>query len=192
MPIDPNIWKLIAQDDREAYAIMYKYYFSRFYNYGKKFVLDTILIEDAAQEALLIIWEKRASIPELKFAVTYFYTTFRNILITKIKQKSLNQLPIDSFEEPGLNAEQLILQKEAGEQIKLKLELAIKDLTPRQREAIFLRFYEGLTFEEVASVLNITTKATYKIVYRALSNLKEILIYPSLVLLALLVEIVAL
>lgn len=192
MPIDPNIWNLIAQDDREAYAIVYRYYFSRFYNYGKKFVSDNILIEDAAQEALLIIWEKRASIPKLKFAVNYFYTTFRNILITKIKLQGPNQLSIDSFEEPGLNAEQLILQKETGEQIKLKLEHAIHNLTPRQREAIFLRFYEGLTFEEVASVLNITTKATYKIIYRALSNLKEILVYPSLVFLTFLIKIVTL
>ena len=189
MSLDPTLWRRIAQDDREAYEIMYRYYFARFYNYGKKFVADSALIEDATQEALLIIWEKRASIQELRFANTYFYTTFRNILLTKIKQKRPDLLPLDPLEEPGFNAEQLLLQKEADEQVKGKLDKAIQGLTPRQREAIFLRFYEELSYEEVALVLNITTKATYKVVARALSSLKEILVYPSLVILSFLILI---
>ena len=54
-----------------------------------------------------------------------------------------------------------------------ELEAALKLLTSRQLEAIFLRFYEGFTYEEVAEMLDITVKATYKIVARALAQLKE-------------------
>ncbi|MEO6868638.1 MAG: hypothetical protein ABI168_03280, partial [Ginsengibacter sp.] len=76
MPIDIIIWNRIAQNDQEAYAIMYRHYYARFYNYGKKFIADEMLIEDAAYETLLMVWEKRDSIPGLKFPDTYFYTTF--------------------------------------------------------------------------------------------------------------------
>ena len=41
-----------------------------------------------------------------------------------------------------------------------------RDLTSAAR-SYFLRFYEGLSFEEVAIVLGITTKATYKIVCKS-------------------------
>ncbi|MEJ7830747.1 MAG: sigma factor-like helix-turn-helix DNA-binding protein, partial [Segetibacter sp.] len=50
---------------------------------------------------------------------------------------------------------------------------ALKALTPHQREAIFLRFYQTLSYEEVAETLNISVKATYKIIARSLSALKE-------------------
>jgi RNA polymerase sigma factor (sigma-70 family) len=54
-----------------------------------------------------------------------------------------------------------------------KLKIAFEALTAHQREAIFLRFYQNLSYEEVAEVLNISIKATYKIMARSLSALKE-------------------
>ena len=159
---------------------MYRYYYARFYNYGKKFIADELLIEDAAYETLLLVWEKRASIPDLKFPDTYFYTTFRNKLITLIRQQKISTIPKASLEEPGFNAEQMIIEKEWSSNMKAQMQEAIKQLTSRQREVIFLRYFEGLSYEEVASVINITTKATYKIVARALAALKEIVTYPTL------------
>jgi RNA polymerase sigma factor (sigma-70 family) len=66
------------------------------------------------------------------------------------------------------------------------LQQALNTLTPRQREAIFLRFYEELSYEEIAGVLDISTKATYKIVARALLQLKRSLSIPMVSLLLLL------
>jgi RNA polymerase sigma factor (sigma-70 family) len=55
----------------------------------------------------------------------------------------------------------------------LKVQEGLKALTSRQKEAIFLRFYEGLSFEEVATVLHISVKATYKIMARSLESLRN-------------------
>lgn len=159
---------------------MYRHYYARFYNYGKKFIADEMLIEDAAYETLLMVWEKRDSIPGLKFPDTYFYTTFRNKLITLIRQQKIASIPEASLEEPGFNAEQMIIEKELNVHMRTQMFLAIQQLTPRQREVIFLRYFEGLSYEEVAEVIDITTKATYKIVARALAALKEIMSFPTL------------
>lgn len=163
----------------DAYAIMYREYFRRFFNYGKKFIEDEILIEDAAQEALLMIWEKRSLLSEIKFPGTYFYSAFRNILFTKMRKSSPVELPGDTLAEPGFNAEQIIFEKETNEELKQKLGLAIQQLTARQREAIFLKFYEGFSYEEVASILDITVKSTYKIMARAIATLKENIVFAS-------------
>ena len=68
----------IAQIDPETYTFMYRYYFGRSYNYRKKFIADSLMIEDAVYRTLLMVWEKWASIPDLKFPDPYFYSAFRD------------------------------------------------------------------------------------------------------------------
>ena len=53
-----NLWLGIYDGDRTAYEQIFIYYFSRYCNYGKKFTDDSTLIEDAAQETMLAIWNK--------------------------------------------------------------------------------------------------------------------------------------
>lgn len=80
---------------------------------------------------------------------------------------------VDQDHEPEFSVEQKIIAGEITNEKSLKLNKALKVLTSRQREAVFLRFYEGLSYEEVAVVLNITIKATYKILARSLSTLRN-------------------
>lgn len=186
MLIEKQHWCRIAQGDQEAYAAVYRFYYRRFYNYGRKFTDDETLVEDAVQETLLTIWDKRHKLSSIDYAGTYFYTSFRYTLFGKLKQKRRIVDHTIAGEEPEFSADQIIIAKETEAGLKEQLQKALTTLTARQREAVFLRFYEGLPYEEVASVLNITTKATYKIMARALAQLKENLVLSSGLLLCLL------
>jgi RNA polymerase sigma factor (sigma-70 family) len=88
--------------------------------------------------------------------------------------------------EPDFGIDQLLIRQDIEAGVRQRLEQAIKTLTGRQREAIFLRFYEGLSYEEVAEVMGISVKATYKIMSRALLQLKQTLSLPVLTILLLL------
>lgn len=171
--IGPGLWQQISKGDKEAYAMVYCDLFTRFYNHGSKFTRDTLLIEDAAQEALILLWERRNKLPEIKSIETYYYSVYRNNLFATIrKQQSLtgeDEMP----ETPEFSIESVIIDGEGKTLRSAELEAALKLLTSRQLEAIFLRFYEGFSYEEVAGMLDITVKATYKIVARALAQLKE-------------------
>ena len=173
MSIASNLWQQISKGDKEVYAMVYRDLFSRFYNHGRKFTQDTLLIEDAAQEALLLLWERREKLYEIKNIETYYYSVYRNKLFAAIREQqsltSEDELP----ETPEFSIESVIIDAEGKTLRSAELEAALKLLTSRQLEAIFLRFYEGFTYEEVAEMLDITVKATYKIVARALAQLKE-------------------
>ena len=47
-------------------------------------------------------------------------------------------------------------------------------LTCLRREAIFLRFYECLSFIEISEIMEISVKSTYKLITRALIKMKEV------------------
>jgi RNA polymerase sigma factor (sigma-70 family) len=173
-----DLWLLITNDDKVAYAEVYRFLYRRFYNYGRKFTADNLLIEDAAQETLINMWDKRHDFAFINYPETYFYTAFRYLLFNKIKQQHKLVFNQQNDEEPEFTTEQSLVENERNEDIKIQLQQSINKLTPRQREAIFLRFYEELSYEEVAQVMKITVKASYKIMAKALSELKENLNLP--------------
>lgn len=112
----------------------------------------------------------------------YCFTSFRNSLFKNL-QASRNA----SFEEvPEFVADAIFLDEDSDDELHQRLQAALEALTSRQREAIYLRFYEGLSYEEVAGTLGITVKATYKIVARGLQQLRDQMQVPVLMLFCLL------
>lgn len=58
------------------------------------------------------------------------------------------------------------------EEKKEDLKEAIADLTPRQREVIYLKYFEGLSTKELAEILQIRAQSIYNLVHDALENLR--------------------
>lgn len=171
--MDRQSWQHIIEGDQEAYKKLYVDCFKRFYNYGKKFTNDTVLIEDCIQEVFLDVWHRKQKALRIESPEGYLFSAFRYILFKKIKQAANSSALQEEEAEPEFSIEQVIIWREENTATEQKLYEAMQALTSRQREAIFLRFYEGLSYEEIAVVLNITVKASYKIMARSLLSLKE-------------------
>lgn len=180
-------WEHIKTGDQEAYSEAYVFYYRKLYNYGRKFTDNEALLEDVIQEVLMDLWRRRERLSSIEFPHTYILTAFRYTLLRRLKQHASMlgpaSIPETAYE---FGAEYLLIKKETEERLKQRLEAALQQLTARQREAIFLRFYENLSYDEVAGILGISTKATYKIVARALQQLKQGMGLPMATLLLLL------
>jgi RNA polymerase sigma factor (sigma-70 family) len=173
MSIEQYLWQQISKGDKESYAEVYRGLFPRFYNHGHKFTSDSLLVEDAAQEALVLLWERREKLPGIKNVETYYYAVYHNNLFAAIRKQQLLAGEQELPETPEFSIESVIISGESEVLRSAELQAALKTLTSRQLEAIFLRFYEGFSYEEVSEMLGITVKSTYKIVARALALLKE-------------------
>lgn len=173
LEIKTTLWGQIAEGNRASYAELYRVFYKKLHNYGRKFTDDEALIEDIAQETFVVIWQKRSYLKPVKYPVTYVYSIYRNALIKRLKANRQYISGTSLLDEPDFGIDQIIFRREADRDTAIKLQRAINALTPRQKEAIFLRFYEALPYEEVAKTLGITTKATYKLVANALDNLRK-------------------
>lgn len=176
--MNKQTWQHIIDGDRTTYASMYTEYFKKLFNYGRKFTIDETLIEDSIQEMFLDIWHKKEKMLEVDSFNSYFYSSFRFILFKKIKSAGKTVQSNEFEDEPEFSSEYLLIKRESDVALQQSLQAALTELTPRQREAIFLRFYEGLSYEEVAGILDISVKATYKIMARSLMVLKERMMLP--------------
>ncbi|MDO1448573.1 sigma-70 family RNA polymerase sigma factor [Rhodocytophaga aerolata] len=174
---DVELWNKFRKGDKEAYALLYKIYFRRLYNYGRKFTSDTECVKDCIQDLFTKLWRNKSTVGETSSVKNYLFCSFRRILIDKInhqKKDALSEEIDDSYTfEISLPYESLLINHQAEAERKEELARAIQALSSRQKEAIFLKFYESNSYEEVASIMTISTKSLYKLVAKAINTLRE-------------------
>ena len=90
------------------------------------------------------------------------------------KSRRYNTMEISESFEFGLepHREMEIIRGEEDVIRQRKLGDALNSLTPRQREAVFLKFDEGFSYPALAEMLGLTQKAAYKLVARAIQSLR--------------------
>jgi RNA polymerase sigma factor (sigma-70 family) len=173
---DFQIWAGIKAGDVSALKDLYLQYYQLLFNYGRKMSKDLALIEDAIQETFISIWKYRATTSVPASVKQYLLKTFRNELVKTLKQQSLtgnSEEVVDfTFE---ISFDQKIIEGENSQRLSAIINNALMKLTSRQREIIYYRFYEGLSFQEISDLMNMQTRATYKLTARALETLKVLL-----------------
>lgn len=180
-----SLWKSFNEGDKDAYASIYRHYHPRLYNYGRKFTSDLVLIEDNIQDIFVKFWIGRESLRKIESFHSYLFVSFRHALVKSIQQQAAERSKIINEENISFNLEisidQVIIDREQLSEQHLLLINALKNLSERQKEAIFFLFYENLSYKEVSEILNISTKATYKLVARALAELRSNYLSRSMV-----------
>ncbi|HEY0610217.1 MAG TPA: sigma-70 family RNA polymerase sigma factor, partial [Chitinophaga sp.] len=166
--IDLAIWEACKEGDKNAYAHIYKLYYPGLFNYGCKFTTDAALVEDSIQEIFVRFWANREKLAAVRELRSYLFVSFRHYLLKLLSQYKKIQEDVTSADDYAfaleLSAEQQRMDAEEQLQQMHVLASAMRRLTPRQKEAVFFRFYENMSYEEIAGILNISVKATYKLV----------------------------
>ena len=78
------------------------------------------------------------------------------------------------------------LDQQISQEQSTELLRELNGLPARQKEAIFLKFFDNLSYEEIAGVMGIEQTSAYKIIYKALDNLQRRLMVDFLTVLLLL------
>ena len=143
--------------------------------------------EDLAQDVFLRVYRARERyVPTAKFS-TWLYTITHNVASNSIRKssrrKEINLVaspsgsmpvrPLDTMakDKSNLMPTRLADQKEMERVIRE----AIQSLGPRQRMAMLLSKYEGMSYNEIAESMELTTQAVKSLLSRARGNLKETL-----------------
>ena len=176
---EQQLWKKFQQGDQPALASIYSTYFDQLYNYGSRFTRDQLLVEDTIQELFIKLIRNRQNLAVPDSLKSYLFKALRSALFDKL-EASKKYMPGDINDTVGFelvpHAEAIIVGNEEAAAQNEKLANAFLQLTPRQREAIFLKYQEGLSYPEIADLLSLSQKATYKLIGRAIQALRSICI----------------
>ena len=175
--IDEDVlWKSFLSGDNTSLEKIYRIYFDELYHYGNKWLSDPTFTEDVIQDLFVKLIRTRENLSQTTSIKFYLFRSFRSLALDKIKTDRKNIL----MDEPGhdifpvyLTPEHKLIDKQEYELIKEKLSAALSALTPRQREALFLRYSKDFSYNEIAEMMELTTKATYKLMARATEALRN-------------------
>lgn len=178
---DADKWTEFIGGSETAFDFLYDKYFALLYGYGMQFCTDKSVIKDCIQDLFIELWSKKSRLTTVKSVKYYLYKSLRRKIIKTISQKdSLSleheMLPVEFNLQTAFSGEAAMMEKEVIQDNERKIQWALKRLTARQKEAVFLKFYENLSYHEIASIMNLTdAKYARKLIYRSLVELKATL-----------------
>lgn len=171
---DEILWNQFKEGEEVAFVTVFRKYYPGLFNYGCRISRDTNLVEDCIQELFLDIWRTngKADIISLK---AYIFKAFKFKLIKLIaKNNKTSNLPEQFNEQPfELSKDVLIMSKELDAEKSKLLQDAIGQLSPRQKEIIYLKFYLNLSYEEVSDIMQINYQASRNLICQAVKALKK-------------------
>ncbi|MFK7839835.1 MAG: sigma-70 family RNA polymerase sigma factor [Bdellovibrionales bacterium] len=170
---DESLVALVCTGDHQAFAILVERHTKMFFAAAYRVCGNPDEAEDIVQDAFLKLWRKPETFDASKGVkfTTWFYRVVTNVGIDAMRKKK----PQANAEVIDFMADQADLADEAMalNQEKTALEDAIQDLPERQKMALNLCFYEGLSNKEAAEMLGVGVKALESLLMRAKRTLKE-------------------
>lgn len=173
---DNNLWQGLKQGDKEMFLALYKKYYHTLLFIGVKEVKDAHLVKDVIQQLFLYLWEKRETIQDARDIKSYLVTSFLRKLTgdwKKSKQSGVLKVVWGSYpEDLQPNPEEKLIRKdEEGHLFKLLMG-RINELPNRQKELIILKFYEGLSYQEIVERTGLSHRTVYNKIHEGLKKLK--------------------
>ncbi|MCS7202188.1 MAG: sigma-70 family RNA polymerase sigma factor [Dictyoglomus sp.] len=181
---DKALISLIKSGDREAFNILVKRYEKKVFNILYLQLGPISDLEDLAQEVFIKIFKNINKFRgEAQFS-TWLYRIVLN-LSYDYKRKNKNIFSLDEnidYESEETFENILPTSEEDPEKVLERLEVqrkirdAIKGLSKEYQEVIILREFEGLSYEEIAKVLNCPVGTVESRLFRAREELRKKLI----------------
>ena len=174
--ISEPIWESLKTGDRASFEQVFRKYYRPLLNYGMRLNPDEDEIKDCIQILFLTIWERKESLGDSDSVKNYLLASLRRLVIKRMNATKNTFVSIDNNDVAfyaDLSPEARIIHDQNCCDNINTLQAAISKLPDRQKEALFLRFYSDQSFSDIALVMNISTRAVYKLIYKALDALNE-------------------
>ena len=161
-------------------ALMRKYY-KRVLNFAYRFVGNSEVAEDLAQEVFIRVYKSVSSYKPQAKVQTWIFTITKNLSLNELRRKKRHMVSIDEtfvakdndikkqFEDKNANTPR---QDAENKELAQVVREAIHSLPEKQRIAVILRRYEGFSYGQIAETINCSEKAVKSLLSRAKEGLK--------------------
>lgn len=184
IPVNSDQFVLVAlkEGQEKAFDFIFRQHYKALCAQANTYVQDLDLAQSLVQDCFIRLWEVRRQVTEIENISSWLSVMVRNRCIDYLrKYKKVSSLDRAS-DQPvaGQEADMFLLSREFEEQ----LVQALNQLPERCRTAFEYSRFEGLTYPEIASRMDISVKAVEALISRALKSLRaELKDYLPLILL---------
>ena len=173
--LDQSLWNEIRAGSEQVFSDLFFRYSDLLLNYGYLVAKDRELIKDCIQELFLDVWRRQEALPEAVKVRYYLLKAFRRVLLRRIQQDARRRYdPVPDPDLFDLSREDDIAQSESAYLLRTYLAGKVNELPPRQKEIVYLKYYEDLSYEEICEIMGIRQQAAWNLISRAVKTLRTL------------------
>lgn len=185
---DPDVRLMlrVREDDQHAFAELVDHYQHRLVAVLFHLIRNQDEAEDLAQEVFLRVYRSRKEYhPQAKFS-TWLFTIANNLALNALRRRQRKpSIHLEVHESGPLGPrpqENLVYDRHGGPEHRLDhqelagvIQRALDQLNERQRMAVVLNKFEDMSYQEIADVMQMSSKAVKSLLSRARTQLRQLL-----------------
>lgn len=178
--LDIALWESFKGGDKESFRTLFRKYYSSLYLYGYKITQDKQLLEDCIQDLFTELWLS-SSKTQVKSVKAYLLKSLQYKVIKGLQKRSRLMLSQDdpNNSEFQISHDNTMIVREDQEQNGHKIKTAMGQLSRRQQEIVYLRFFQSLSYEEISEVMDINYQVARNLLYQSIKALRKNLVQPA-------------
>jgi len=179
-----SLWQRFKKGDKNSLKTIYEEHIDALFLFGKKLCTDDEQVWDYIHDLFVYVWESREKLGDPVVIRAYLLKSLRNRIIDDFrKNKKVNlNADISMVRDTDMSREDEWVAFETSTQQSEKLGLALKALTDRQREVIYLKFNQNMSYEEIGDILGINYQSIRNLAHRAITELRKNMVVLLLIL----------
>jgi RNA polymerase sigma-70 factor (ECF subfamily) len=171
---DTQLLEHIAGGDREAFRVLYQRYVRQVFSFVFKLTGDSKMTEEITNDVMFEVWKGAKRFQGKSAVLTWVFGIAHNKTMNEYRKKS--PAPVDPEEfakvaNPGDSTEEIVSKKDTSERMKS----AMDELSPDHRAVLELTFYQGLSYQEIADIMDCPVNTVKTRMFYAKEKLKEAL-----------------
>ncbi|MFD2035128.1 RNA polymerase sigma factor [Belliella marina] len=167
-------WKKIIEGDIDSYKFFYEKYVDDLFSYGKKFLSDEEEVKDAIHDLFIDLYSYKSKLSKDITVKYYLLFSLKNKIIANTKKKAFSlRFQHDIPGNVDLNQEEKCINKESDAALLKRMHLELDKLPDRQKEAVYLKYSQNLTYEEIARLMGVNTATCRTLIYRSIKQLRK-------------------
>jgi len=173
----------------QPFLRLYEEYADDLLSYGRGLGYDKEDIEDTLQDVIVNLYQQDPELTGVRNPKVYLFTALKNRLLNTRRRQPMDSLDADGAErfDVSVSVSDVIEDEEQRRQLKLKVEQGLALLTPRQREAVYLRYIQELDYNDIARLLQMTKPSVRNLVSRGIIEMRQHLTNKEFLLLFLMI-----
>jgi len=174
---DITLWNNLKDGDEKSFSLLFERYYGDLVNYGNSLSPFEEKVQDCVQDVFTDIWVYRNGLQSSVVVKAYLLSSVRKRIARlherdHIFRKSTSTDSIAFLLEFAVDHD-LIDDDYATKEKVIHLNKLLNDLPARQKEALYLRYHQGLSVEQIAEMLDVNYQSASNLLHRGLLTLRK-------------------
>ena len=173
---DFALWINLKDGNEKAFSMLFQRYFLPLVQYGNSFIPFPEKVQDCVQDVFTDIWIYRHKLSNDVVVKAYLLACVRKrITRTQARDRIFRfSKTVESIDFLfDFSIEQDLIADETSAAKVQQINQLINDLPSRQKEALYLRYTQNLSVEQIAITLDINYQSANNLLHRALLSLRK-------------------